>query len=71
MRSSSFKERRGFWLGMKYCSVDKRMIPTAKKLYEANVLTRKDMQDFGFLRKDAKIKEDRLTAHMHRLGRKR
>lgn len=54
MKSETYKGRRGMWLGTKFFKYDRRMIPTAKKLYEANVLTKKDMQDFGFLRKRVK-----------------
>jgi len=51
MKSDTHGGRRGFWLGTKFCSYDRRLIPTAKKLFKANILTRKDMQDFGFLRR--------------------
>ena len=54
METETHKGKKGFWLGAKFCSYDRRMIPTAKKLYEANVLTKKDMQEFGFLRKKKK-----------------
>jgi hypothetical protein len=54
MKSETLKGKKGFWLGTKFCSYDRRMIPTAKKMYSANILTRKDMEEFGFLRRRAK-----------------
>jgi len=54
LKTTTHKGRKGFWLGQTFCKYDRRMIPTAKKLFKANVLTRKDLKELGFLREKVK-----------------